>query len=171
MSEIIFYVVGALVVSFCFVVFFGSPYVPTLKLQVQDAMKILPLKNNDIFVDVGSGDGVVLRAAAKVGVRVAVGYELSPWLYAVSKILCRDYKNINIHLANFWKAELPNNTTVVYTFLNGRHIVKLAKKLQDHANKHGKSIQFISYGFALPEKKAVKIRGALYLYTFKPLQT
>lgn len=169
-AEIIFYGLGILFVSVSFVVFFGSPYVPTLRKNVADAMDIYPLGSGDVFVDVGSGDGIVLRQAAKTGAQ-AIGYELSPWLYLISKLLCRNNKNIRIYLLNFWRVDLPPETTVVYTFLNGHHINKLAEKLKKHVAQTGKPLHFISYGFALKDVEPLKVNGPVYLYAFQPLQT
>ena len=170
MFEIIFWVVGLLIISVGFVTFFGAPYVPTLKKQVADIMKIYPLKKTDVFVDVGSGDGVVLRAAALKCTR-AVGFELGPWQWAVSKILSRKQKNISIHFGNFWQKTLPADTTVVYTFLNGRYMKKLEKKLQNHVNKHGKTVSFITYGFKIEGRKVQKTEGPMFLYKFIPSST
>lgn len=171
MFDSVFWVIGLLIVSFGFVVFFGAPYVPTLKKQVADIMKIRPLRDGDVFVDIGSGDGVVLRAAADSGAR-AIGYELSPWLWLISKLMCRSYKSITIHLGNFWRQGLPADTTVVYTFLSSRHMKKLEQKLQNHVNTHGTTISFVSYGFKIRGRKIHKTEGPMFLYIFKPqLQT
>lgn len=166
MLEIIIYVIGFLIVSIGFVTFFGAPYVPTLRKQVDDIMAIYPLKKGDVFVDVGSGDGVVLRAAATKGAR-AVGFELGPWLWLISKIICRKYKNITIHFGNFWHQDLPSDTTVVYTFLNGKYMRKLERKLQAHVDKNGRVVYFITYGFKISGRQIIKSHGPMFLYKFE----
>lgn len=168
--ETVIYSVGFLLVSFLFVVFFGAPYVPTLKAQTKDILAIRKMKKTDIFVDIGSGDGVVLRAVAPY-CKTAVGYELSPWLVLLSKIISRRHKNITIHFTNMWYADLPKDTTVVYTFLNGKYMKRLEKKLQNHVNTTGRSLDFITYGFKVEGRKSTKAHGPMYLYTFNPLQT
>jgi len=170
MFEIVLYIVGFLIVSFGFVVFFGAPYVPTLKSQLIDITEIYSLGETEVLIDIGSGDGIVLREAAKHGAR-AIGYELSPWMFVISKLLCRRDKNITIHLRNFWNTELPNEATIVYTFLNGRYMPRLQEKLQQHVNKTGKQLHFISYGFEMPGQKLVKKQRAMRLYRFTPLQS
>lgn len=171
MPDILLAFFGFLIVSFGFVVFFGAPYVPTLRDQVNEIMKIRPLSKADVFVDVGSGDGVVLRAAAKKA-SLAVGYELSPYLWLVSKFLGREQENITVHFGSFWRQELPADTTVVYTFLNGKFMPKLERKLQAHVDQHGKPISFITYSFKINGRKIEKTEGPMFLYTFKPqLQT
>lgn len=171
MLDFFLYLFGFLVVSIGFVTFFGAPYVPTLKKQVKDIMAIKPLNEFDVFVDIGSGDGVVLRAAAEKGAH-AVGYELGPWQWLLSKYLCRKFVNITIYFGSFWRKELPPNTTVVYTFLNGKYMPKLEKKLQAHVDVHKKQISFITYGFTIEGRKPQKTQGPMFLYVFKPqLQT
>lgn len=171
MLDILLFVIGFLIVSFGFVVFFGAPYVPTMREQIVDIMTIRPLTKGDVFVDVGSGDGVVLRAASKKATR-AVGYELSPYLWLISKFLGRKQKNITIHFGSFWRQQLPSDTTVVYTFLNGKFMNKLERKLQAHVDQYGKTISFITYGFKIKGRKIEKQQGPMFLYTFKPqLQT
>lgn len=171
MFEFIFYLVGFLFVSFGFVVFFGAPYVPTLKRDRREAIKLYPIGQHDVFVDIGSGDGVLLRAAVRQGAKAAIGYELNPWLYFISYFLSLKNKKITIHLANFWRAKLPDNTTVVYAFLNGRYMSKLKRQLDRHVKRTGKPLYFISYGFKMTGMEAVKHSGAMHLYKFEPLQT
>jgi hypothetical protein len=171
MAETAIYIVGFLIISFGFVVFFGAPYVPTLKHDRSDVLKLYKLKKSDVFVDIGSGDGVLLRMAAGQKVKAAIGFELSPWMYIISRVLCRGDKRVTIHLSNFWRAQLPNDTTVVYTFLNGRYMPRLKKKLEAHVRRTNRPLYFITYGFKMPGLMPVKNQGAMSLYKFETLQT
>jgi spermidine synthase len=47
--------------------------------------ELYQLTENDNFVDIGSGDGVVLREASKIGAR-AVGFEINPILVFISTL-------------------------------------------------------------------------------------
>ena len=64
----------ALVIIAIFLIFMlpgltGAPYVPTLKKNLNAAFKKLyPMKKTDLLIDLGAGDGVVLKAAASTGV-------------------------------------------------------------------------------------------------------
>ena len=159
-------------VCFSLVVFIGAPYVPTLKAQFEDIRALYPLKKNDVFVDVGSGDGVVLRAVAPYA-KKAVGYEINPILWAISSLLSRKMNNTDVLLRDFWSSDLPSDTTVVYTFLGTRYMKKLDKKLQQHVNHYQSKIHFISYGFELPSRSVKRRHGPMLLYVFTPesLQT
>jgi len=159
-----------IVLLFGLVAFRGAPYVPSHKSHVRQALcKLYPLTNSDVLVDIGSGDGVVLREAAKIGAR-AVGYEINPVLVIISRFLSRKYSRVSINLADFWLMHLPDNTTVVYVFSVTRDMKKIIKWMQKEANKLNRPIHLINYGSELKGVKIVKSVGAYHLYTFYPLQ-
>lgn len=156
---------------FGFVVFRGAPYVPSRKRELAVAFdELYSLSDKDVLVDIGSGDGIVLREAARRGAK-AIGYELNPALVLISRLLSRNNHLISTRLADFWMVHLPPETTVVYVFGESRDITKMAKKVEQEAVRLGKTLAFISYGFSIPGKKPVKKVGAYYLYTFVALHT
>ncbi|HEX7483795.1 MAG TPA: methyltransferase domain-containing protein [Candidatus Saccharimonadales bacterium] len=156
---------------FGLVVFRGAPYVPSRKRELATALdQLYPLTTSDTLVDIGSGDGIVLREAAHRGAR-AIGYELNPILVFISRILSRSNPLISTHLADFWMVHLPEETTVVYVFGESRDITKMAKKVEQEAIRLAKPLSFISYGFAVPGKTPTKKAGAYYLYQFAALHT
>lgn len=163
-------VVLIIVLFFGMVVFRGSPYVPSRKQYIKQALRELyPLSAKDTLVDIGSGDGVVLRQAAEIGAR-AVGYEINPLLVLISRFLSRKYSKVSIHLVDFWMAKLPDDTTVIYVFSVVRDIKKTMQKVQNETNRLGRPIYIISFAGKFTGKKVVKQVGAYYLYTFYPLQ-
>lgn len=164
----IFFILAGIVILFGFVVFRGAPYVPSIKKYASLAFDELhPLSKKDVVVDVGSGDGVILRLAASKGAR-AVGYELNPLLVVISKILSRGNRNIETKLADFWLVDLPQETTVVYAFSVGRDMEKLARKMQKTASTSGHAVSLITYGHTIDSLEPVKSTSSHYLYVFKP---
>lgn len=164
------WIIAAFVLVFGFVAFWGAPYVPSRRRDIAVAFdELYPLQKADVLVDIGSGDGVVLREAAKRGAK-AVGYELNPVLVYISRFLSRKQKNISVKLANFWRTRLPDDVTVVYTFGDSRDIRKMAEKVSMEATRLKRPIAFISYGFAVPHEQPLKSHGAYFLYEFSPLQ-
>lgn len=160
-----------IVLLFGFVVFKGAPYVPSKKRELRAAFRELyPLNKTDVLVDIGSGDGIVLREAAQCGAR-AIGYELNPLLVLISKWLSRRDGTVDIIMADFWKARLPKDTTVVYTFGESRDIGKMARFVAQEASRLDKPLFLISYGFAVPHQPPYKTYQAYYLYHFAPLHT
>lgn len=163
-----FWIFFLVVIVFGFVVFRGAPYVPSKKGDLERAFDALyPIGADDTLVDIGSGDGVVLREAARRGAR-AVGYELNPILVALSRWLSRGYPGVTVYLADFWRAPLPQATTVVYTFGDSRDIAKMADKVAETASLLGRPVMFISYGFVVPGLTPVKQLGPHYLYRVEP---
>ena len=155
----------ACVVVFCFgvVLLFGAPYLPTLKTQQQQALQLLSLVPGQKLLELGSGDGRMLRVAAKQGIYV-VGYELNPILFVISWLLALPYGDkISIRFGNFWSGKWPE-TDAIYVFLLDKYMHKLDKKIIQQY--HGKNIKLVSYTFKVPGKKATKTKGALYLYEY-----
>lgn len=164
-------VAGTAIIAFLaiwFAVFFGAPYVPSKTREIRDAFKNLyPLSRHDTLVDLGSGDGVVLRVAREFGA-TAVGYELSPLLVWISKALARgDTKQTVINM-NYARADFPKETTAVYVFSDGRDIGKLYQLVETQAAVLHRSLALIVYGFSVAQKTPVKTHGAYYLYEVAP---
>lgn len=165
------WVAAIIIIVFGFVVFRGAPYVPSKKRELRQAFKELyPLNEDDLLVDIGSGDGIVLRQAAECGAR-AVGYELNPILVAISRLISRNQPLVKVNFADFWFVQLPSETTVVYVFGESRDIAKMAQKVAEESTRLGKKISFISYAFVIPNLEYVKKEGAYFLYEFYPLQS
>lgn len=166
-----FWVVAAVIILFGFVVFFGAPYVPTFRRDVRRVFRELyPLGMHDVLVDLGSGDGVVLREAARFGAK-AVGYELNPALVWFSRWLSRRQKRVEVHTGNMWHVALPKATTVIYIFAVERDAKKVENLLQAEANRLQKPLKLISHGLTLSSKDPIKTVGAHFLYEFTPLHT
>jgi len=156
------------VLLFGFVTFRGAPYVPSRKKYIRQAFtELYPLSKKDTIIDVGSGDGIVLRQAVSFGAK-AIGYELNPALVFISRFLSRNNKNIEVHLADFWFTQLPDTTTVVYAFMVTRDIKKFVKKMQSEANRLDRTLSVILYGNVFPDIKPVSIVAAYKLYVFVP---
>ncbi len=160
----------AVVFIFLLTVLVGAPYVPSLKNNLRLAFTDLyQLSDKDLLVDIGSGGGVVLREAAKLGAR-AVGYEINPFLVIASRLL--SYKNslVKVKFANYWHSHLPDGVTVVYVFSVDRDINKIASWMQSEVNRIKRPIYFISLGFKIKGMTAIKYSESYGLYVFNPLQ-
>lgn len=167
---IVMIIVWLIVLTFGFIVFRGAPYVPSRRLYIKEAFsKLYRLKSKDVLVDVGSGDGIVLRVASEFGAR-AIGYELNPILALISRLLSHGNKNISIRLSDFWLTPLPDDTTVVYAFIVSRDVKKFIKKMQREASRMGRPVHLILYGNTLPGYEPVKRLQGYQLYMFSPLQ-
>lgn len=161
---------GVVALLFFVAVFFGAPYVPSHKARLGDAFEQLyPLSVSDVVVDVGSGDGVVLRYVSQQGVR-AIGYEINPLLVLVSRVLSLGDQRVRVLLANFWTTSFPLETTVVYAFTVSRDIDRMLQKLEHEATRLGRPLVLLSYGIASKQRPAAASRGAHHRYDIAPLQ-
>lgn len=160
------YVGIALVMLLLGAVFFGAPYVPTRKRDVEELFKIVT--QDDVLVDLGSGDGRLVRAAAERGIR-AYGFELSPILALISWLNVRAVRTLaTIRLGNYWRMRLPSDTTVVFVFLAGAYMETLRSYLRAEATRLDRTLTLVSYGFELPGYTPTQKQGALLVYRIKP---
>ena len=164
----IFLVVPAIIVLlFLLTPFFGAPYVPSKHRDIDEALtELYRISDQDTLVDVGSGDGAVLRSALDHGARSAIGYEINLFLVLISKISCRKYPSATTVFANFLRTEFPSETTIVYIFGVEHLMDKLRTKIEKSVSIHHRTIYLISYGFELKTKKPLRRRGAYFLYEF-----
>lgn len=147
-----------------FVVFFGPPYLPTLRRNAEAAMDLLDLKPGETMLELGSGDGRVMVAAAKRGANV-VGIELSPLLVVVSWLRTRRYrKQVRIIWGNFFAVKWPP-AEAIFTFMIPRQMDKLDKQI---GRWHGeKPVRLASFAFSIPGKKPSTVKNGVFLYYYK----
>lgn len=155
------------VLAFGFVVFFGAPYLPTLRLQASEALDLLDLVPGQTLVELGSGDGRILREAAERGI-YAIGYELNPLLVIWSRLANWKYRHyIKVHWRNYWRMPLPI-TDAIYVFLLHKYMNKLDTKIAQDKQNWGtkKRLRVVSFAFEIPGKSPIKERNGLFLYSY-----
>jgi hypothetical protein len=147
-------------------VFRGAPYVPAHRRDVEAVLDALELRPGDVIVDLGSGDGVVLLAAAKRGL-VAYGYEINPLLCVVAWLRCRHYsKQVKILWRDFWLSDLPADTKAIFVFAAGPFMKKLADKFNRMATQHNQQFHVASYGFKLPGVQSIRTIDGSFIYLY-----
>lgn len=165
---IAFCIIAFIVVFFGLFAFTGAPYVPSQRKELDLLFKNLyPLKKSDHLIDLGSGDGAVLKVVAKHGAS-ATGVELNPVLVLISKIRLRKSKNIHVKLGDMYGLVFPKETTIVYVFGDNRDFSRIEQKVQTEANRLNKALYFVSYGFDSKTYKPVKAYRAYFLYKIEP---
>ena len=165
------WVVIGVTILFSVVVLRGAPYLPSHKRDLKRAFtELYPIGAEDVLVDIGSGDGVVLRLAASHEAK-AIGYEINPILVLVSSLLSIKSPSIQTKWRDFWQTSLPAEVTVVYVFGESRDIKKMAEYVKNESVRLQKSIWLISYAFEVPGMKYERAIGAHFLYKFKALHS
>jgi hypothetical protein len=160
--NIVILFVALVIVLFGFVVLYGAPFVPTLRASSEEALDLLDLKPGETLLELGSGDGRILRAAAKRGIR-SIGYELNPLLVLWSRVACWKYRRlVTVNFGNYWQQTWPP-TDGIYIFLLDRYMEKLDKKIIQEIHK---KVKLVSFAFAVPGRRAAKEQNGLFLYSY-----
>ena len=152
-----------IIASFSLVLLFGAPYLPTLKQQIKTGMELANLKPGQTLLELGSGDGRVLIAAAKAGYRV-IGYELNPLLYLLSVIRLWPYRShAKVIFGNFWNQKWPQ-ADAIYTFLLPRLMDKLETKI---ISEQAQGCKVISFAFKFTNIEPEAEKDGVFLYKIK----
>lgn len=140
----------------------GAPYLPILRRDREALLDLAGLQAGQTLLDLGSGDGQLLRAAARRGAR-AIGYEVNPILFAFSWVWCWPYRQlITVRLADFWRERWPK-ADVVSVFLIERYMAKLSAKLEAELKA---PTRVVSYVFAIPGKDPRQTTKNSFLYHY-----
>ncbi len=152
-------VILAIVLPFGLATWLGAPYVPIRRRDSEPILDLLALSPGQTVVDLGSGDGRFLLAAARRGLR-GIGYELNPFMYLISRVITWRYRHsVHIYLANFWQVRLPA-TDAIYVFLIDRLMTRLDAKLTTELSQPTPVVSFV---FAIPGRQPKRqTRNAFY---------
>ncbi|MDD4976804.1 MAG: 50S ribosomal protein L11 methyltransferase, partial [Bacteriovorax sp.] len=128
MNPIVIYIIiliaVLIVLSYTFYILYlqfmpGAFYYPSTDKEVVEIIKLAKPKKTDLLIDLGSGDGRIVIAAAQMGIK-SIGYELDPILVKKSR---QKIKKLNlsslakIEFKNFWKADFEKaNIVCIYQF-------------------------------------------------------
>lgn len=141
----------------------GAPYLPILRRPAEELLDLSELKPGQTLIDLGSGDGRLLRLAAKRGIR-GIGYEINPWLYLVSKVVCWRYRRlITLHLADYWLVRLPPADAVA-VFLIQRYMKRLDEKLEQELKRPGVLVSFV---FSIPGRTPTRSTKNSFRYDYQ----
>ena len=127
----------------------GSPYVPSSKKEIAYILDHANLKKNQVFLDLGCGDGRVVRYAVKKFQTKGIGVDINMFLILLAKLFTKinHINNIEFLHLDIVKDSLPT-ADVIYIFLMPKLIKsispKLKKQLLDGA-------LIISHGFKIED--------------------
>ncbi|NWJ02623.1 F173B methyltransferase, partial [Crypturellus undulatus] len=116
------------------------PFVPATSAQIENVLEMLRGRRGPL-VDIGSGDGRIVIAAAKRGFK-AVGYELNPWLVWYSRYRAwRNgvHQNAKFYISDLWKVSFSHYANVVI-FGVPQMMPELEKKLEEELQHNARVI-------------------------------
>jgi hypothetical protein len=158
-------IVLLIVLSFGFVVFIGPPYLPTLSKQKAAALDLLDLKEGETLLELGSGDGRVMLAAAQRGLKV-IGIEVNPLLVLVSLFVTRRYRSqVRVIWGTYWGAPWPR-ADGIFTFMLPKYMNRLDERISKWLPPE-KTVKLTSFAFIIPGKEPIEKREGVYLYEYK----
>jgi len=147
----------------------GALYVSTTRARIAAFLAAVPMQPGQVLVDLGCGDGRVLRHARRRYKIRAIGFELNLLAYFQAQVLSIGLKNIEIRLKNFWSHNLAQ-ADVVFCYLYPDVMQKLSAKLMAEL-KPGTLV--VSCNFELPGFKPLRMlrpEGSLHndpLYIYR----
>lgn len=155
--------------------FKGGMYVPTKQKEIDFILQNANLKKEQVFLDLGSGDGRVVRTAVKKYKVKGIGIEINPILFVLSIILSKAQKLTNIKFIreNLFNTDIKK-ADVIYTFLMPETLKKLKQKFE---NERQKKVLIISHGFIIEDWKNYLVKKIdhqpfpTYYYFLKPDKT
>lgn len=140
----------------------GAPYVPTGRKTTERMLDVGAVQTGARMVDLGSGDGRIVIAAARRGA-TAHGVEINPWLVWLSRWRARWHgvsARATFRCGSLW-AEPLSGYDVVTVYGLGPIMGKLERKLSAEL-KPGARV--VSHAFHFPHWQPVKEEEGVYLY-------
>lgn len=167
-----------IIISFFFFaidLFLDLPYVATKKEKIKTIIKLAQIGRGDTVIDLGSGDGRLLFAAAGKGAK-SIGYEINPFLIIFTRIGARikdlDHSrsaprnsrahsgSVMVKRQNLWKADLKV-ADVIFVYGRRKDMQKFEAFVFQNAKK---GTRIIVNTNPFPSKKPQKSENNIFLY-------
>ena len=107
----------------------GALYVSTTRRRIAAFMAAVPMQKGQLLVDLGCGDGRVLRQAWKKYNVNAIGFEINLLAYLKARVLSVGLKQIKIRHKSFWSQNLAR-ADVIFCYLYPDVMRRLSTKLK-----------------------------------------
>jgi hypothetical protein len=124
----------------------GALFVGTASQRIRACLGAVPMESGQTFVDLGCGDGRVLRAVRKCYGANAVGYEVNPLAYVTARLRSLDTQGIRVRWCNFWNQDL-SYADVIFCYLFPDVMGRLGSKLEGELQP---GARVISCNFPIP---------------------
>jgi predicted RNA methylase len=184
MNEFIYLFLGVLVVAYIFIIIFailtglstfktgGAMFATTHSSKIEKVLEVVTMKRGQVVYDLGCGDGRFLIAAFRKYKVKAIGFEINPWAYMLSRLKIKLWNtNVSVLFKDFWRSDL-GSADFVFCYLFPDVMEKLREKLSQELKAGAK---VISCNFEIPGWSPEKIISAshpvhndpIFIYTRK----
>ena len=135
----------------------GAAYGPTPRNIAAEALKLVDLKKDEVFYDLGCGTGEALIEASKICDHVK-GVELEPIRWFIAKLRARKAQVI---LGNLFKQGI-SDADVIFIFqypgrINNRIVMKIKAETRSET-------RIISYWHPIENMELVKRQNRIFIY-------
>lgn len=141
----------------------GAPFVPSNNVRVREMLRLAAIQPGERAVDLGSGDGRLVIAAARQGA-LAEGWEvgLFLWLWSRANISAQRLSGrATTKLGSFWSMPL-HEVDIVFVYLLPQYMPRLEKKLRAEMRPGSR---IVSNAFTFPGWEPEEKNGqGVYLY-------
>ena len=131
----------------------GALFVSTPRATVQAFLEQVPMDGQEVLVDLGCGDGRVLRAARRRYNMRAVGFEVNVLAFMSAKLLGLGDRRSSVRFKSFWSADL-RDADVIFCYLFPDLMPRLAQKLERELRT---GARVVSCNFPIPGWRPRKV--------------
>lgn len=151
-----------------------APFIGTEKNIINDIISSLKLNNGSVLIDLGCGDGRILRqAVSQIEGVSAIGIENALWPFFLAKFRSRNFEQIQIKKTNIFNANI-HKATHIYVYLYPKCLDKLEEKFKRECQNN---VRIVSCDFEIKNLKLVdtimiknklsKYEHKLFIYNLK----
>lgn len=143
----------------------GGPYIPSQMDRVAEMIRVAKLTSTDVAIDLGSGDGRIVIAAARAGAR-GIGYEIHlglVWLSRLNALRAGVAPRTAFLCRSMWKADL-STVTVVFLYQIPYAMRSIGEKLRKELPP---GARIVSNAFLLTGWEPVREENGVRVYEKK----